>query len=358
MSTIKHVFASLCAAVVLSSSAYAAFPAADSTAAVNVVAAMEEPSKDALKHYSLKSFDVQNRYRIWVAKPKVFAKKQKTVYLYVIDANNQLSMAMDKLTDLNSPANVVLVGVGYNTGLAQNKNLGTQDLTFSYSDTRRVVKCVSVFSMDRQAVHPAIGNRCPEGYELMPKKDPYEDVSAFINGGGAAKFLKALKTQIIPKVEKYAGHGERVISGSNMGGLFTIYTFINDPFLFQEYVATSPSIWWRNGEIISMAIAMEHRVEHGLYNDGKVKDELPPLHIRATAYEQSGKRMCLSVSHTSTEDISNIFASFVPNFTFRVTRDKSPNHCVNYALDNAIAETINFAKSLNAKMPTISVPRD
>lgn len=358
VSTIKLAIATCCATVAISSSVYAAFPAADRAENVDVVTAMVQPSAEALKHYAVTSFDVQNRYRIWVAKPKVFDKNQKLVYLYVIDANNQLSMAMDKLTKLNSPDNVVLVGVGYNTGLAENNQLWTQDLTFNYKDTRRVVNCVSLTSIDRLDVKRSIGLRCPDGYQMMPKDDPYEDVSVFIKGGGAAKFLKALKTEIIPRVEQQAGQGQRVISGANLGGLFTIYTYINDPFLFQEYISTSPSLWWRNGEIVSMAMAMEQKVDHGVYNDGKIVDELPPLHIRLTTFERSRQRMSLSDSHTTTEDLSTVFASFVPDFTFRVARSKVPDQCVNYALDNAIAETISFAKTLNAKMPTISVPRD
>lgn len=70
----------------------------------------------------------------------------------------------------------------------------------------------------------------------------------FVGGGrsgDAAKFLKTLRSEIIPMVEAaYSCRPEeRILMGSSYGGLFTCYALLNAPDLFTGYVASSPSIW-------------------------------------------------------------------------------------------------------------------
>jgi predicted alpha/beta superfamily hydrolase len=64
------------------------------------------------------------------------------------------------------------------------------------------------------------------------------------DGGGAEKTLAALKTEIIPWVEQHlrADPGRRVLTGSSYGGLFVLYTLLNEPDLFSGYVAPTPAL--------------------------------------------------------------------------------------------------------------------
>lgn len=58
--------------------------------------------------------------------------------------------------------------------------------------------------------------------------------------GGAATFLKALETELVPFVENtYSGNGERVLVGSSLGGLFATWALLENPQLFDSYVALS-----------------------------------------------------------------------------------------------------------------------
>ena len=64
--------------------------------------------------------------------------------------------------------------------------------------------------------------------------------------GDAAKFLKFLKSDVIPFVEKNynADPSKRILMGSSLGGLFTLYALFSEPNLFYGYVAASPAVSW------------------------------------------------------------------------------------------------------------------
>lgn len=64
------------------------------------------------------------------------------------------------------------------------------------------------------------------------------------DGGGAAKTLAALKSEIIPWVENHvrADPGRRVLTGSSYGGLFVLYALLNEPDLFSGYIAPTPAL--------------------------------------------------------------------------------------------------------------------
>lgn len=77
-------------------------------------------------------------------------------------------------------------------------------------------------------------------WELAPA--PFGD-----NGeasGHAADFLETLRTRIIPFVdaEYRTDPSYRVLAGTSLGGLFTLYAMLNGPGLFQAYIAGSPAV--------------------------------------------------------------------------------------------------------------------
>jgi predicted alpha/beta superfamily hydrolase len=66
--------------------------------------------------------------------------------------------------------------------------------------------------------------------------------------GGAPKFLKFIKNELIPYIEsKYrATKNGRTLMGSSFGGLFTLYALFHETGTFDRYVLTSPSVGWDN----------------------------------------------------------------------------------------------------------------
>lgn len=66
-------------------------------------------------------------------------------------------------------------------------------------------------------------------------------------GGGGAKFLEFIKTELIPFVDSsYRTHDYKVIAGASAGGVFALYT-MQSPNLFQAHIAYSPAVWWNDG---------------------------------------------------------------------------------------------------------------
>jgi predicted alpha/beta superfamily hydrolase len=77
-------------------------------------------------------------------------------------------------------------------------------------------------------------------WELSPA--PFGDNGE--RSGHAADFLATLKTVIIPLVdaEFRTDTSYRVLAGSSLGGLFTLYAMLNSPDLFQAYIAATPAV--------------------------------------------------------------------------------------------------------------------
>jgi len=62
--------------------------------------------------------------------------------------------------------------------------------------------------------------------------------------GDAPKFLSFLKQQLLPYIEQNypADPSRRILLGSSLGGLFTLYAMFTEPSLFSAYVAASPAV--------------------------------------------------------------------------------------------------------------------
>ena len=72
--------------------------------------------------------------------------------------------------------------------------------------------------------------------------------------GAAANFSTFIESELIPFIEnKYPVTNFRTLIGHSYGGLFTIYTLINHPQLFSNYIAIDPSLDWDNQKIIKQA---------------------------------------------------------------------------------------------------------
>jgi uncharacterized protein len=84
-------------------------------------------------------------------------------------------------------------------------------------------------------------------WDYTPVPDTKPDVDAG-ESGHASEFLDMLEHEIIPFVEREyrADASYRVLGGSSLGGLFTLYAAFAKPGLFQGYVAPSPAVGWEH----------------------------------------------------------------------------------------------------------------
>jgi hypothetical protein len=69
--------------------------------------------------------------------------------------------------------------------------------------------------------------------------------------GESGNFSKFIEKELIPFIEnKYPVTNFRTLIGHSYGGLFTIYTLINHPSLFANYLAIDPSMDWDNQKLL------------------------------------------------------------------------------------------------------------
>ena len=72
--------------------------------------------------------------------------------------------------------------------------------------------------------------------------------------GEADNFIKFIKKELIPFIEnKYPVTNFRTLIGHSYGGLFTIYTLLNYPDLFSNYLAIDPSLDWDSQKLLKEA---------------------------------------------------------------------------------------------------------
>lgn len=64
------------------------------------------------------------------------------------------------------------------------------------------------------------------------------------SSGRAAEFLRTIEQETIPFVEREyrADPGFRVLAGSSLGGVFTLFAMYTAPRLFQGYIAATPAV--------------------------------------------------------------------------------------------------------------------
>lgn len=78
-------------------------------------------------------------------------------------------------------------------------------------------------------------------------------VEDFQKTGGADTFLKFIEEDLMPQINKRfkVNLQQQTIFGHSLGGLFTLYTLFTHPKAFQNYIASSPSIWWNDRYILN-----------------------------------------------------------------------------------------------------------
>ncbi len=72
--------------------------------------------------------------------------------------------------------------------------------------------------------------------------------------GGSAVYRDFLRDELMPQIrQRYATTDERALIGESLAGLFVIETLLQEPALFNSYIALDPSLWWNHGALLSGA---------------------------------------------------------------------------------------------------------
>ena len=74
------------------------------------------------------------------------------------------------------------------------------------------------------------------------------------NTGGSDRFLKFIADELIPFIEgEYRTHPHRTLVGHSFGGTFALYTLVQNPDLFDFFIAISPAVFLYNKLLIEDA---------------------------------------------------------------------------------------------------------
>ncbi len=72
--------------------------------------------------------------------------------------------------------------------------------------------------------------------------------------GGADEFIDFLKKEVIPYIDdNYSTNSVNSLYGHSYGGLFSMYTLLSEPDLFENYYCTDPPLGWKNGYLKKIA---------------------------------------------------------------------------------------------------------
>jgi len=198
-----------------------------------------EPTEIAIEpDTTIVSKIMSKNYELYLSFPKGYSSKDTIKYpvLYVLDGSNSIALikSIFESTDVTTELeDVIIVGISSGRELVSLGVNRTNDYTTSTD---------------------AIWDRQYEKDAAKQYKLPYNALKGEIQSGGAAKFLQCITTEIIPYIDShYKTTNERGISGHSLGGLFTAWCFINTKGIFTRYGINSPSLWWKNDEVIAQA---------------------------------------------------------------------------------------------------------
>lgn len=165
-------------------------------------------------------------YRIMVWIPDIPEPAAGFPVVYMLDANAAFGSMVEAVRLLSrgpykiEPA--IIVGIGYET----DEPLDTKRRFYDFT------------------IHAD-----PE--ELPPRKD----TSPWPETGGADEFLEFIERELKPVIERLhpVDRSRQTLFGHSLGGWFVMYVFFKRPQAFTVYAAGSPSIWWKNNYILSLA---------------------------------------------------------------------------------------------------------
>lgn len=111
--------------------------------------------------------------------------------------------------------------------------------------------------------------------DLTGPTDVAKDRSIAPRVGGSQAYRRFIRDELMPEVAKrYRVTQERAITGESLAGLFVLETLVQEPEMFDTYIALDPSLWWNAGKLLSqpagkMAFSSRKNLYIGSSADGQ-----------------------------------------------------------------------------------------
>lgn len=108
----------------------------------------------------------------------------------------------------------------------------------------------------------------------ITSSDKDREISARI--AGSEPFRNFIRTELMPIIDsRYRTSGETAIVGESLAGLFVVDTLLEEPELFDSYIAIDPSLWWDNHRLVKTAVEIIN----------EMSNPLPRLHLAVSQQE-------------------------------------------------------------------------
>jgi len=213
---------------------------------------------------------IQQEYKLYVNLPKNYHQSNKAYpVVYLLDGHKNYGMLLSVYEQLYYDGDVpgaILIGISWGGKEPNPRELRRRDFT------------------------PSVVGGGPET-------------------GGADVFLNVIKSEIIPFVEnEYRANQKRILSGSSLGGLFTIYAMFKDPELFSGYLATAASAWYADEQLLDIAkdyVKSDQQKSTKLYSAVSKLDGVFPSVKKLHNYLAQQKPVGLEMEFTTLDNLGH-----------------------------------------------------
>lgn len=164
--------------------------------------------------------------------------------------------------------------------------------------------------------------------DLTPTNVPFHRGHNSATSGGAPDFARFLQAELQPYVNsRYPTENMSTIIGHSTGGLFAIYAYLQQPDLFDNYLAIEPSLWWDDEALVSASVdilSRDDRQDKSLYVAVANSTGIDTLVVRQDTTEateqlranlrfhdllsQNAERLNVQWHYFGTEDHSSVLA--------------------------------------------------
>ncbi|WEK42003.1 MAG: alpha/beta hydrolase-fold protein [Candidatus Sphingomonas colombiensis] len=174
------------------------------------------------RQYDMVSASTGRAYRIYLSIPASPPPPAGYPVLFVTDGDTNFIPAaiQSRLQVGEGVAPAVIVGIGY----PDNDRLNRRNLDFT---------------------PPTPAEHVPPGL-----RDAW--LNKQTSFGDAEPFFRFITQEVRPFVAAHAriDPANQALFGHSLGGLFTVQTMLAHPGAFRSYIASSPSLWWNDGELL------------------------------------------------------------------------------------------------------------
>ena len=130
-----------------------------------------------------------------------------------------------------------------------------------------------------------------------------------LGGGHADEYGRMIVEELVPYVNNHyrtlPGAENCGMGGSSLGGLVSLYLGLRYPTVFSRLAVMSPSIWWRNREILKTVAALPQKPALRIWLDMGSKESaraIPDARALRDSLTKKGWQLGLDLAYTEAED--------------------------------------------------------